>query len=313
MALDVTVSKYADHLPINRYVIQAERLGLKGILPQTLIDQTHYLADSLEPVYERIKSQVQASPILQADETPWKMLEDHDEKKWFLWGFFTEKNTYYEAKNSRSAEQARGFLKDCQAKYLVTDAYGGYPKAAQDLDLKHVFCNAHARRYFVEAKDNYPEAKPMIEYYRDLYQIDQEIREKPPDEKKAIRQQESLPIFKEMKDYCMALHCLPKSSMGKARDYFLNHYDHLTRFLEDGRLPLDNNLSERSLRGPVLGRKNFYGNHSKRGAKTSAILYSIIESCKINKIDPSTYLKKTLHAILNEKSYATPAEFAVSA
>jgi len=310
VAIDVVVAKYADHLPINRYVTQAERCGLKSIQPQTLIDQTHYLADALEPIYQDIKQSIQESKILQADETPWKMLEDHDEHKWFLWEFCNQKNVFYEAQDGRGSDKAESFLKACQAQYLVTDAYSGYPKATRDLEIKHVFCNAHARRYFVESEDNYPESAPMIAFYRELYQIEEKVRSKPPDEIKTIRQKESKPILDQMQVYCLKLQCLPKSSMGKAKNYFLKHFERLTRYLEDGCLPIDNNLSERSLRGPVLGRKNFYGNHSKRGAKTSAILYSIVESCKLNRVEPQNYLTKTLHAILNGKPYHTPAEFA---
>jgi len=311
VAIDVAIAKYADHLPINRYVMQAERSGLRNLQPQTLIDQTHYLADALEPIYQNMKRSVQESEILQADETPWKMLEDHDEKKWFLWGFCNPRNVFYEAQDGRGSDKAERFLRDCQAKYLVTDAYGGYPKATRDLDIQHVFCHAHARRYFVESEENYPEATPMIAFYRELYQIEERVRGKPPDEIKTRREKESKSILDQMQAYCLNLQCLPKSSIGKAKNYFLKHYDPLTRYLEDGRLPIDNNLSERSLRGPVLGRKNFYGNHSKRGAKTSAILYSIVESCKLNRVEPHNYLTKTLQAILNDKPYYTPAEFAV--
>jgi len=106
------------------------------------------------------------------------------------------------------------------------------------------------------------------------------------------------------------MQCLPQSSLGKARDYMLKYWKELTRFLGDGRVPIDNNLAERGLRGVVLGRKNYYGNHSKRGAKTTSILYSLIESCKLNNVEPSQYLKDTVKVIHFDQPWSTPAEYA---
>ncbi len=310
VAIDVAVSKYCDHLPVERYARQAKRLGLTDVHPQTLIDQTHYLAEALKPVYGRLRAEVRGSAVLHADETPWKLLEGDDKKNWFLWGFFNARSSYYEAHDSRAGKVAGDFLEECQAAYLVSDAYSGYAECTKASKIKNAYCMAHARRKWIEAEPHYPEATPVIDWIGELYEIERELKNHSADMRLVGRLKRSKPLLKQINDYLLALNVLPKSSIGKARRYLLKHWQQLTRFLDDGRIPVDNNLAERGLRGPVVGRKNYYGNHSKRGAETTAILYSIIESCKLNGIDPYRYLKQTLRAILCEQPFLTPVEFA---
>jgi transposase len=312
IAIDVAIAKYADHLPVERYVNQAERQGLKGVSHQSLIEQTHYLADFLTPVYLKLKASIQNAKVIQADETHWKMLEGSDKKRWQLWGFFDAKTAYYEAHDTRAAAVAEAFLKNCKAQYLVSDAYAGYTKCTKNTEIKNVFCNAHARRKWCEAEDRFKdEVKPMLDWYQDLAAIEKEIKGLTDVEKVAVREKRSKPIFEQMKSYCERLFTLPKSSLGVAQAYFLNYYAQLTEFLNDGSLPIDNNLSERSLRGPVVGRKNFYGNHSLRGAETMQILYSIIETCKLNGVEPFKYLKDVVVAIHRGSDSVTPSQYAL--
>jgi transposase len=312
MAIDIAIAKYCDHLPINRYVKQVERSGLIGISPQSLIEQTHYLADFLSPLYEKLKKEIQSEAVLGADETPWKMLEGDDRKRWQLWGFFTGTAAYYEAHNTRAAEVAHEFLKNCSARYLLSDAYCGYPKCTRGTTIKNAFCHAHARRRWKEASPEYPtECEFMLEGYDKLTEIEREIKHQSFDVIKSERERRSKPILLEMKEYASNLWCLPKSSVGKARSYFLDYFDELSCFIEDGQVPIDNNRSERGLRGPVLGRKNFYGNHSKRGARTMQVLYSIIESCKLCKVEPHKYFKDAVKAMHQGEDPPTPLESAL--
>lgn len=310
VALDVAISKYADHLPVERYVKQCERSGLTGIKPQTLIDQTHYLAQALSPVYQELKKAIEQAKVLHSDETPWKMLEGDAKNNWCMWGFSNEKNVYYEAHDSRASEVAKDFLKNCNADWLMSDAYSGYARCTAGTKIKNAYCMAHARRKWIEAELNYPEATTMINLFGKLYLIERAIKNHSPPEKQKRRSCESQPILEEMRNYAVSLDLLPESAIGKARAYLLKHWQGLTVFVQDGRLPIDNNLSERSLRGPVLGRKNYYGNHSKQGAQTTAILYSIIESCKLNKVNPHHYLKDTLQKILCKLPFAIPENLA---
>ena len=194
---------------------------------------------------------------------------------------------------------------------MVSDAYSGYGKSALLSGIFNSFCNAHARRKFIEAELNYPEAKTGIEIYAELYSIERDIKGLPPPEKLKVRSERSIPVLERLKSYLVQLNPLPKSALGTARDYALKHWVGLTEFSRHGHLPIDNNLAERGLRGPVLGRKNYYGNHSRRGAHTSQILYSIIESCKLCDVEPYAYLKSVVKTIHAEENPPTPAEYKI--
>jgi transposase len=310
VAIDVAIAKYADHLPIERYVRQAERAGLVGVNPQTLIEQTHFLADFLEPVYRRLKGSIGQSRYLHSDETRWRMLEgDENTTNWQLWGFVAGTHCYYDAKDTRAGEVIRDFLENCQATHVVSDAYQGYGKGVKEAGKKNAFCNAHARRGFKDAEINFPEeSKPVIELYEKIYAIERELKAMSDEEKIPVRQTRVLPLLQEIRRYCENLQVLPKLSIGKARAYFLKYWTELTEFTRYGYLPVDNNLAERSMRGPVLGRKNYYGNHSKRGARTSSILYSIIESCKLSGIEPQKYIRDAVSALHRGEVPRLPSE-----
>lgn len=307
LIVDVIVSKYADHLPVERYVNQAERNGVKGLPHQTLIEQTHRAADFLMPVYRDLKREIERAAFLHADETTWNMMEGDPKKRWQLWGFFTPTTAYYEPHDTRAGTVVADFLKNCTASHIVSDAYSGYMKPVKEAGKKNALCNAHARRKFIEAEESYPEATRVIELYKKLYGIEAEIRERQPQERLDERSTRSEPLLREMLGYVIALSPLPKSALGKARSYLINHWEGLTAFLADGVLPIDNNLAERGLRGPVIGRKNFFGNHSRRGAATTAVLYSLIESAKLNGLDPYKYLADTIAACHRGESMFTPA------
>ncbi len=183
-------------------------------------------------------------------------------------------------------------------------------KPVKEAGKKNAFCNAHARRKFIEAERNYPEATCVIELYKKLYAIEAETKECQPQERLFERKTRSEPLLKEMVGYVIALNPLPKSAIGKARSYLINHWEGLTAFLAHGTLPIDNNRAERGLRGPVIGRKNFFGNHSRRGAATTAVLYSLIESAKLNGLDLYKYLVNTIDASHRGESMLTPAAYA---
>jgi transposase len=312
VAIDVAISKYADHIPIERYVRQAERVGLVGVNHQTLIEQTHFLADFLEPVYSRLKASIEQAPYLHSDETRWRMLEgDAKTTNWQMWGFVAGTHCYYDAKDTRAGAVIRDFLTHCRASHVMSDAFSGYGKGVKEAGKRNAYCNAHARRGFTDAEDNFPEeAKPVIALYGRVYDIERELKHASLEEKCRARQAQILPLMLEIKRYCESLGALPKLSIGKARDYFLKYWTELTEFTRHAHLPIDNNMAERAMRGPVLGRKNYYGNHSPRGARTSSILYSIIESCKLSHVEPQKYLRDTIAAMHRGQLPQTPSEYA---
>jgi transposase len=323
MIIDVAAAKYCDLVPVERYATIAGRAGLEDLPANSLIETTHYLADLIEPVYEDLKADIKDSKILHADETPHRMLEgDRDKKSWYLWGFSNEQASYFEIRGTRSGKVASSLLTSSKCEFLVSDAFGGYPKAVTEvnierkklnlnlLPIQNVYCNAHARRKFKEAEKYFPdEAKFFIDHYKEIYRLNKETKETP--SLLAENRAKMEPFLDEMKEQALSMidGFSSKSSISVAINYFLKNFDHLTLFVKNHELPLDNNSQERLMRNPVIGRKTWYGTHSKRGAKTAAILFSIVESCKLNNVNPRAYLKKLIAAIHGEKTHFTPAQF----
>lgn len=172
-------------------------------------------------------------------------------------------------------------------------------------------CNAHARRYFFKAWPKYKEAEFYLDQYHEIYQLESEAKGKPPYEILRVRSQ-MREKFEAMK--VRAIEELPRYPSGlklrTALGYFLENHQGLTLFLNQSDVPIDNNLQERLLRSHVVGRKTWYGTHSERGAETAAILFSIIETCKLNRINPREYLENLAKDLLNDQKTYTPKDYA---
>ena len=159
-------------------------------------------------------------------------------------------------------------------------------------------CNAHARRKVVKVED-LPEAVPLLENYRALYEIEAEAKDRKltPDERLRLRQERSRPIMDELYGRFRALHPQPGTPLAAAVGYALNHETALRRFLDDGRIEIDNNNVERLFRLVALGRRNWFFAGSPRGAEDAAVVYSIVASCRDLGIDPFRYLSDVLMRI----------------
>ena len=320
MILDVALSKYCDLIPIQRYVGMADRSGLKDLPPHSLIDFTHKLADFVDCVYKLIENGVLDARVVNADETPHRMLEGSDKKSWYLWGFSTPTLCFLECHDTRSGDVASDILLNSKCEVLVTDVYSGYGKAIKVTNeereklnrklIKNANCNAHARRYFWMTRLNYQEAYFYIEHYHEIYQLNSESKGKPPAEVLRLRSQMKS-RFEAMKEKAIIeLPMYPgKNKYHKALNYFLKNYEGLTLFLNDPEVPMDNNAQERLLRSHVVGRKTWYGTHSERGAKTAAIFFSIVETCKLVGVNPREYFKNLVQDLLAGKNPYTPKEF----
>jgi transposase len=318
--IDIAVSKYCDLIPITRQVKMAERLGFPGLPHQSLIETTHYLADFLRSVYIGIKNEVLRANVLYADETPHRMLEGHDKSGWYFWGFSSEIAAYFESHDTRSGDVSIEFIKNSKCEYLMSDVYSGYGRTETEVNqyrlsqnipkLRKIYCNAHARRKFIEADAFKSESDFFIKKYQKIYLLYDQCKDQPPDEVLRIRAQ-MIPIFREMKAEANRnlLGFSSKSSIVKAYQYFLKNYNELTEFTKSSMAPIDNNHQERLLRNPVIGRKTWYGTHSVRGAETAAILFSIVESCKMNQVNPRTYLTEITSQIHAGHPALTPAQF----
>lgn len=320
MILDVVLSKYCDLIPIERYVQMASRGGLVDLPPHSLIDLTHKFAAFVRPVHNMIKDGVLKARVLHADETPHRMLEGSSKKTWYLWGFSTPEYCFLDCQDTRSGDVASDVLLNSVCEVLLTDVYSGYSKAtrvvnvARQLEgrvpIENGYCNGHARRYFFKPRDKYKEAEFYLEHYHKIYQLNSESKGEPPDEVLRLREKMSV-HFESMKRRALEERSrYPKGNKyGKALNYFLDNYEGLTLFLTKSDVPIDNNAQERLLRSHVVGRKTWYGTHSARGAQTAATLFSIVETCKLNDINPREYLKNLVQDLLAGKNPYTPNEY----
>jgi len=293
-ATAVAVGKYADHLPLQRQVVQMRRQGLQ-IDSQTLWDQLFALSGHLEPAYEALHDHVLSHPVVGADETTWRLMGKKgvtNTKRWQVWALSGPDAVCYQLHPSRGAEAARELLRDF-AGTVMCDGYSAYQalkKRGGDFRLAH--CWAHARRKFVEIEESFPKpSTEALELIAELYRIEREIEGKPPDARLRIRQQRAGPVVQQIHQWALGQRALPQSPLAKAIDYLGKHFEGLRVFLTDPDVPLDNNRTERALRGVVLGRKNHYGSRSERGTKVAAMMYSLVETAKINRVDPELYLK----------------------
>ncbi len=318
MIQDVVLSKYCDLIPIERYVAMAGRGGLKDLPAQSLIELTHGFADFISPIYTLIKNGVLSSRVLHADETPHRMLEGSDKKSWYLWGFSTLEHCFLECHDTRSGDVASEVLIKSKGEVLVTDVYSGYAKAVRLANeqrkeagrplIRNAYCNAHARRYFHKTWPKYKEASFYLDHFHEIYQIEAAAKGQAPPKILKLRQ-EMAPRFAAMKKQAMAeLPGYPEhGKYSKALKYFLGNFDGLTLFLGDAGVPIDNNSQERLLRNHVVGRKTWYGTHSEKGALTAAILFSIVETCKLNGVNPRDYIKVVVQELLAGKPPRTPS------
>lgn len=319
MIIDVVASKYCDLIPIERYVQMAARGGLLNLPPQSLIELTHYFAHFVNPVYERIKEEILKSRVLHADETPHKMLEGSSTKSWYLWGFSTPSFCFLDCHDTRSGDIAIDILKKSNCEVLISDVYGGYDKAIRITNLerkennkiliKGANCNAHARRYFYKIRQNYKEAEFYLEHFHQIYILNSDSKGKSECEILELRNRMKCRFEAMKKQAELEIKNYPKGKYKTALNYFIENYIGLTIFLSDAEVSIDNNAQERLLRSHVVGRKTWYGTHSERGAKTAAVLFSIVETCKLNLVNPRIYFQNLVKDLLIGKNPYTPKEF----
>lgn len=294
----ILVSKYVDHLPLyrlqqmfQRYAIYINRSTMAGWIGQLCV--------YLETIYKQMYHQlIEESFLIQADETTLKVLDDTVKDKCalgYLWPYVgDQKNVVFEFQDSRSRDGPREFLNGFRGKYLLSDGYAGYNLVVEKNNLQHCMCWAHARRKFFEQKDNEPAfVQKVLAHIGKLYDVEREATktQMDPQQCHALRKQKSAPILEEIKAILENPEkiFLPQSKISQAIAYTLNHWQQLNRFLEDGRLPIDNNLVENTIRPVALGRKNWLFAGSPEAAKRMAIIYSLTATCKINNINPYEY------------------------
>src|SRR5512135_883035 len=204
----------------------------------------------------------------------------------------------YDFTMSRSRDGPAAFFADYHG-FLQADAYGGYEGIflGSNGTIIEVACWAHARRKFYDARSNAPrEANQILEWIRQLYDVEDRARDFTPEQRQALRQRESVPILDRLEKYLDELseRVLPKSALGKAMTYARNQRAALRRHVSDGRLTIDNNLSERTLRLQAIGRKNWEFLGSSEAGPRAAVLFSILAGAKRHRLEPWAYLRDVL-------------------
>jgi transposase len=301
----IVIDKYLDHLPLYRQMQRFERAGLK-IPYSTITDWVTATCKLILPLYEALKSAVLQSNYLHADETPIKVL-DKDKKGTTHRGYYwvyqdsIKKIVFFDYQESRGREGPQGILENFQG-YLQSDGYVVYDIINKQTGIELLHCMAHARRMFHDALENDKErASYALDRIQQLYAIERICKQDALNfaEIKEVRQQGSVPILaalgKWMKD--QYIQTTPKSAIGKALGYSIERWQRLTLYTENGMLNIDNNPVENSIRPVALGRKNYLFAGSHEAAQRSAMLYSLLGTCKMHGVEPYTWLSNTLQAI----------------
>ena len=311
-AATVASDKFEDHTPLARQVRQMGRVGLR-VTSQTLWDQSLGLAHHLEPSYRALKDYILEDGVVGMDETPWPLLGKGKTKKWWVWSLCRPDAVYYEIAPTRSTKEVAALLGDYEG-VVMCDGYASYPSFVKNRagpgQLVLANCWSHARRKFVKAKTSYPVAEEMLALLAQIYSIEREA-DGNLEVRVELRRLKSRPLIDEIQAWLLTQHALPKSSLGKAITYTSKLWDGLTLFLDNPHIPLDNNATERSIRGIALGRKNHYGSKSQRGTEVAAIYYSLIESAKLVGVNTREYLEEAARrAIANPDTVTLPHDFA---
>ena len=288
--------KCADSIPLYRLAKQYERIGIP-MARSTLTSLFHSCAERLSPLSERLLHVVADSEIVQADETPITMQEPN--RRGYLWTFIADNLIAYRFSASRSGETAAEVLGGSKGT-LVVDAYTGYNRVTKVDGRERAGCLAHVRRKFFEALGSAPiEGRQALELILTVYRVEHEAKARGIVGSPAhleLRKTCSRGAMEHFHTWLIEQHPkqLPRGPLGSAITYAINQWEPLTRFLEDPRIPVDNNRSESALRVAALGRKNFLFVGDEESGEHLAGLYSLVSSCEANSVDPIAYFRDVL-------------------
>ncbi|NMG73328.1 IS66 family transposase [Aromatoleum diolicum] len=298
----VMVAKFADHQPLYRLSGILDRSGMT-IPPSTLGQWVGVTGVALQPLVDALKEALLERPVLHADETPVAMLNPGAGKthRAYLWSygtpvFETMKAVIYDFADSRAGKHAKAFLGDWRGT-LVCDDYAAY-NALFAHGITEAGCMAHARRRFFDLHANHQSqiAGEALEIFGQIYGVERDVADLTADERLRIRQAKARPIADALHTWLMTQRQrVPTgSATAKAIDYSLNRWVALTHYLDDGRVPIDNNWIENRIRPVALGRGNWLFAGSLRAGQRAAAIMSLIQSAKLNGHDPYAYLKDVL-------------------
>ena len=309
----VLVAKFLDHLPLYRQERIYERAG-HLIARSTLAQWVGECGAQLQPLVQALADELRRHVVLHADETPVAMLKpahlrDGKTHRAYVWSYCTTsanpvKAVVFEFSESRSGENVREFLRldtpNAWQGTLITDGFSGY-NATTTLGVTSAQCMAHARRKFNDlwAHHDSEVGRKALRYHQCLFRIEREIEDLPADERRRIRQRKSRRVLAVFHRWLLAQRQLVPSGSAtmKAIDYSLKRWAELTRFVDDGDLPISNNWVENHIRPIALGRQNWLFAGSLRAGKRAAAIMSLLHSARINGHEPYAYLKDVLERL----------------
>jgi transposase len=306
----VLVAKYADHQPLYRQEGIFERAGV-AIPRSTLAQWVGACGVHLQPLVDALRTVLLERLVLHADETPVAMLKPGHGKthRAYIWSYSSTQfdalpAVVYDFADSRAAAHPKQFLGGWSGK-LVCDDYAGY-KGLFAAGVTEVGCLAHARRKFTDLWMNHqsPLAEEALKLFGALYDVERQARELNAEQRQRIRQLQSRPIADKLREWLL-LHrqkATDGTAIARAIDYSLGRWEALTRFIDDGALPIDNNWVENRIRPIALGRSNWLFAGSLRAGKRAAAIMSLIQSARLNGHDPYRYLKNVLARLPTQRA-----------
>jgi transposase len=260
-----------------------------------LWDQVNVLGRRLESVSASLLARVLAEPVIGLDQTSWPRLDGKGDKPWQMWALSAPGAIVHRIKDDKGADTFRSLL-DGYRGVVVCDAAKTHEAGARGNDaILLAGCWAHVYRKFEEAAPDHPEANLALKWIGELYEIDARA-DRDLAKKAELRASESAALLATMKTWLWNLAPLKSLSIGNAAAYVVANWDRLSRFVQDARIPLDNNATERGFRGPVVGRKNHCGSKSRRGTTVAATFYTVLETAKLHRVDPAAYLRAAVLA-----------------
>lgn len=304
----ILVDKYVDHLPLHRQIERYKREKVE-ISQSTMAGWVKESVNNfIVPIYNALKQKILAGDYLHVDESPIKVLDNQVKNKThqgYFWVYHNsiDRMVLFDYQPGRGKEAPKAMLKDFKG-YIQTDGYVVYDMYKNHDDITLLHCMAHARRMFYEAQGSDKiRAQYALEKIGILYEIERncKLQKMTMLQMYDVRQLEAVPILKELEAWMKneIIEVLPKSIIGKAIAYSLTRWKELSIYTTNGKLNIDNNPVENSIRPVALGRKNylFAGNHE--AAQRNAMIYSIVGTCKMNQINPYEYLKDIIQRIQN--------------
>ncbi len=312
----IIAGKFIESLPLYRQEKRFRRHGIT-LTRATMSNWLIKVAALCQPLIPLMRQEIRSGPLINVDESSFQVMKEPNRKntsKSYIWVFrggpLDKPVVIFHYEPSRSGQVAHDFL-DGYHGYVQTDGYQGYNVLDGNQDIIQVGCMAHVRRKFDEViKANRKSgnqkklaAEEALGYIRQLYALEKEAKEWTPDARYLMRQEKAKPIMEAFGDWLWETYpqTPPKGLLGKAIKYALNQWDRLNVYLENGILRPDNNLAENAIRPFVVGRKNWLFAGSPEGARASALFYSLIETAKINNLNPEQYLRFLLEKIIHVK------------